>query len=484
MMMKIVPIIAVLGAVTLTACDSLGQAMTAHTDLVARAAGHELTVDRAASLIAENPRLPAQPEVVDALANLWVDYILLATAMVQDSTLKNVNLQSLIRPVVEQEIVYKLRDDVIQVDTAITDDELRAQYERDQPNLQVRARHILLRVPPDATPAQRDSVLNRTRDVQQRAAGGADFAVLARDYSEDPGSAGEGGDLGFFSQGQMVQPFEEAAFALAPGQVSDVVETPFGFHVIKVEERQLAPFEDVKAEYRQFVLQNRQVEAEEAYIEQLTGPLNIQVQDDAPEISRELARKPMIRLSGRAASRPLVTYRGGTFTAADFVDLVRRLQPNARAQYASAQDEQLVAVLRSLAKNDILIAEARRRKLDLTPAEQDSLAQEARRHLAAAAGAAGLHTIEPQQGETMAQAVDRKVMGIMRAIVRGDQNPIPLGPVAYPLRERGNVEIFERSYQPVLARVEESRPAVPVMPVMPDMDGQGMMPPIQPMPAH
>jgi len=104
---------------------------------------------------------------------------------------------------------------------------------------QVRARHILIKVGDDATPEQKAAALERAKKARQRALDGEDFAALATELSEGP-SASRGGDLGFFSDKQMVAPFSEAAFALAPGEISDVVETSFGYHVIKLEERREA----------------------------------------------------------------------------------------------------------------------------------------------------------------------------------------------------------------------------------------------------
>jgi hypothetical protein len=78
---------------------------------------------------------------------------------------------------------------------------------------------------------------SKAEDVLKRARGGEDFAALAKEFSTDPGSKNEGGELGWFGRGQMVKPFEDAAFALQAGQISDVVESDFGFHIIQVEER-------------------------------------------------------------------------------------------------------------------------------------------------------------------------------------------------------------------------------------------------------
>src|SRR5688572_913005 len=126
---------------TSTACDSFGQAMTSHQDVLARAAGHELSVDKAASLFALNPRIPPQPDVVNAIANLWIDYTLLATAITKDSTLNAVNLDPIIEPYVEQEIVWRLREKVIKVDTALDDTRLKAMLEKEGTGTQVKARH-------------------------------------------------------------------------------------------------------------------------------------------------------------------------------------------------------------------------------------------------------------------------------------------------------------------------------------------------------
>jgi parvulin-like peptidyl-prolyl isomerase len=91
------------------------------------------------------------------------------------------------------------------------------------------------------TDAEIDAFINKARgraeDVLKRARAGEDFIALAKQYTEEPGGKDREGDLGWFTRGQMVKPFEDAAFALQPGQISDVVETPFGFHIIKVEER-------------------------------------------------------------------------------------------------------------------------------------------------------------------------------------------------------------------------------------------------------
>jgi len=100
---------------------------------------------------------------------------------------------------------------------------------------QVRARHILIKVASDASDDVRAAARAKIDGLLGRARAGEDFAVLARENSEDTGSAVRGGDLGYNPRGRMVAPFDEAQFALTPGQISEVVTTDFGLHVIKVE---------------------------------------------------------------------------------------------------------------------------------------------------------------------------------------------------------------------------------------------------------
>ena len=100
----------------------------------------------------------------------------------------------------------------------------------------VTASHIMIRVNPDATPEQRAEARRRATDVRNQVLGGADFGRTARDVSEDAGTALSGGLVGTFPRGSMDPAFEAAAFSVKPGEISELVETPFGFHIIRVDE--------------------------------------------------------------------------------------------------------------------------------------------------------------------------------------------------------------------------------------------------------
>ena len=478
-MSRYIALAALSGTLVLTACDSFGQAMTSHTDLVARAAGHELTTEQVVNMLAPATRIPAQNEVVDAIANLWVDYILLATAASRDSTLMNVELDAVVTPYFNQQLVFQLRDKVVKPDTMLTDAQLQQLFNTEQPNAEVHARHILFRLPADASPQVRDSVMAKARQVLQQAKGGADFAQLASQYSEEPGAAERGGDLGYFGPGAMVQPFEQAAFALQTGQISDLVETPFGIHIIKVEDKKLPNFEESKAGFRTSVIQRRVNEAEEKYLTGLVDARKLEVQDGAVSVAKDLAGKPTTQLSRRQAGRELVKYTGGALTTAEYLTLIQQRPPQDRQQVAMATDEQVTDWLRLLARDEILIAEAKKEGIDVPATSLDSARTSLRESLRQAAQEAGLIPVQPNAGESMEQAIDRQVMALLAGIISGERNVVPLGALSFALRGEYGAEVFDRVYPAVVAAVTEKRGPEAQMPMPPGMEMPQGPPPQQ-----
>ena len=130
----------------------------------------------------------------------------------------------------------------------------------------VRASHILIGAAENADAATKAKAKAKAEQILKDLKAGKDFATLARQHSEDTASAVNGGDLGFFPQGQMVGPFNDVAFSLKPGGTSDLVETQFGYHIIRVAEKQpgrTVPLEEVRSRLEEFLKhQNRETETE------------------------------------------------------------------------------------------------------------------------------------------------------------------------------------------------------------------------------
>ena len=166
----------------------------------------------------------------------------------------------------QKEVISKIK---------VTEKEAKAYYDKN-PDLfkspeQIKARHILIQVPKEAPEEEKKKLKEKADEVLKKVKAGEDFTKLAADFSDDSGTKSKGGELGFFSKGSMVPAFEQAAFALKPGEVSELVETDFGFHVIKVDEKKEAvsePFETIKEKVTKQVLREKQETKVTEFVEQ------------------------------------------------------------------------------------------------------------------------------------------------------------------------------------------------------------------------
>ena len=143
----------------------------------------------------------------------------------------------------------------------------------------VHASHILIRVDPNADAATKAKAKATIESVLKKAKAGQDFAKLAQQYSQD-GSAAQGGDLGVFPRGQMVPEFSNVAFALKPNQISDVVTTQFGYHIIKVAEHnppRVVSFEEAVPQIKRFLEGQKKQDKQNAFVESLKKKSKIEV---------------------------------------------------------------------------------------------------------------------------------------------------------------------------------------------------------------
>ncbi len=176
----------------------------------------------------------------------------------------------------QQTIAMLLAKEGEQVSSTVSDAEAQAYYEA-HPEMfdsgeRRRARHILLRVPPDASAPQKEEIRRKALNLRKRIEKGEAFPALAKQFSQDQGSAGKGGELEVFSRGQMVPAFEQVAFALSAGQLSELVETPFGYHLIELEEilpPQRLAYQAIEDRIKDYMVK----QAREKRIQELVGQL-------------------------------------------------------------------------------------------------------------------------------------------------------------------------------------------------------------------
>jgi peptidyl-prolyl cis-trans isomerase C len=245
----------------------LDQLVTMHL-LVQDSVAHKISVPEAdvdARLGEIQQQFPSQAEFEKVLASRS-----LTTEQLRNEIRRELTLARLI----EIEVAPQVR---------VQEGDIKAFYDQNPEQFQqaesVRASHILIGLAPGATDAQKGEARAKADSILAQVTAGGDFAALAREHSED-GSASQGGDLNFFTRGQMVPPFEAAAFALQPGQTSGVVETQFGLHIIRLTERrpaQTVPLAAVSQKIGEYLAQQQQGQKMAAYIDTLKARSKIEI---------------------------------------------------------------------------------------------------------------------------------------------------------------------------------------------------------------
>jgi peptidyl-prolyl cis-trans isomerase D len=159
----------------------------------------------------------------------------------------------------------------------VTDQQVQQYYQQHQKDFQVpeevKVRHILIKVATGADAKTDAAAKQKAEDLLKQIKAGGDFDALAKANSDDPGSKDQGGELGMIQRGVTVPAFEQAAFALQPGQISDLVKTQFGYHILKVEEKQTAhlkPLEEVKGQILATLTRQQESDQQASYAQQLS----------------------------------------------------------------------------------------------------------------------------------------------------------------------------------------------------------------------
>jgi peptidyl-prolyl cis-trans isomerase C len=238
----------------------------------------ELLLQQAKSL-----KMTVTPQQVDAQMQQLLQRFPSQEAFEQALTAQNVTLDAVKKDVesqlLRQHLVKKEILDKVNVSARDVQDFYEQNQDKYAQDEQVRARHILIKVPQEVTPADEAKLKGKAAEALKRAKKGEDFGALAKELSDD-GSKENGGDLGFFARGRMVPPFEEAAFALQPGQVSEIVQTQFGYHIIKAEERKAArklPFVEAKEQVQEDLTREQTYERYQQYMAALRGKAKVEV---------------------------------------------------------------------------------------------------------------------------------------------------------------------------------------------------------------
>ena len=375
----------VMGVLGVTGCAALRDAFSTHADVAATADGQELTVDRLAELASQVKQLQLEYPAVEQVANVWVDNMLFAQQLARGNTLTDTaTVAAAMWPVVSQLRWEHLHERLLANDTTMTAAQVDSAYNAGDTRL---FQHILIMVPPSASPdveKQKRAQIERLLP-QATARGGAAFGQLASQYSEDPSSKPNHGYLGLSTRGQFVQQFDDAAWQLAPGGVTGVVRTAYGFHIIR-----RPPLAEVRESFR-FDLQNRAATRfDSLYLDKLAKSRNIGVAGDAPAVVRQAMGDPA---SARRDGATLVSYRGGKLRVRDMMRWVYSLPPENAQALPYASDDQIKEFLKIIAQREILLAQADSAHVELRP---DDWKQIIAQHDSLVAGLANALGLTPQ----------------------------------------------------------------------------------------
>jgi peptidyl-prolyl cis-trans isomerase D len=341
----------------------------------------------------------------------------------------------------------------------VSDEEVKKYYADHQAEFgtqeQREAAHILITVPTQASAPEKAAARTKAEQIlQQVKQTPAKFAELARKYSEDPGSASHGGDLGFFGRGMMVKPFEDAAFSLKPGEISGLVESEFGFHIIKllsIKPAKLKPLAEVRAD---IVQQLKQQKASDKFAELAEKFSDMAYeQSDSLKPAAELVKMPVQQSGWLEQGQPGAQPWTDKALQAVFSDDVVKGKRNSAAVEVAPNTLLAVRLL------DYQPA-ATRPLAEVTPAIRQKLQRQQAEELAVKQGQQVLAQLQHGQQESLgwkpAQTVTRAQHGTLepelaRLVFRVSTAKLP----AYV-----GAESMQGGY--VLARVEAVKPAAAV----------------------
>jgi hypothetical protein len=347
--------------IPVVACDGFKEAMTAHVDVAARAGSQELSVTRLGELMGAS-KIPLRRDVVQTVADMWVNYQLLGRAAAHNDSLNQPELiDEAMWPATTNTRIKKWYDIVAKQWSVGDTTKNAADYAR---GTFLAARHILFNAPPGESPAA-DSALRLARSVRGQLTA-ANFADMATKYNA-PQAAGPGGDLGVFPKEQMVPEFGNAVVALKPGEISQPVRSQYGYHLIR-----RSTYDEVKDQFATANNQTAVRAGESTYVAKLNETGKVVVKPNAPAVVKALATAPDAHRDDKTV---IATSIVGDFTAARAAKWITAF-PNPQAlrqQIQQAPDSMLPDFVKAIVRNELLLRQADSAKIVLDSAETNEI---------------------------------------------------------------------------------------------------------------
>jgi len=423
----------------LAGCGGLRDMFTAHTDAVAVVDGRDLTAERVAGLFVGSRGLAVQSEVMTRFSHLWVNYMLFADRVLAgDSLIDSAAVLAANWPSVHQTLISRFHDQVVGDRSTLDSASVDSAFGSGDYRL---IRHILIRADTGMSATEIDAKRRQAERLRAQAVAGA--WDRANQSNEDPNAKAQSGTVGVIGRGETVQPFDDAAFALGPGEVGPVTETPFGFHVIR-----RPALGEVREQFREGVEQRLVARLDSTFLADLPQRLNLKVRSSAAATVREVARDPM---GSRQSRRVLASFDGGKFTAGDLARWFDLLPPQAAQQVPTATDDDLRNFVQALARNAMLLAQTQGAGVALTSEEFGRLRGDLSMQVLELKTALRLDSLSAEDtagGRSRKALSAARVDAYLTRIAEDPQTLVPVsGPLADYLREGGSWRVYPAGVQ-------------------------------------
>ena len=348
----------------LTACSSFRDLFSAHADVAAEAGEHRLTPERLTEIMSSGKGIRPNRDAANFVTNVWIDYTLFAQAVANGKLpLDSASIAEAVWPQLAELRGGHWHDTLMARRSDLPPNAADSVYKGNDVRV---LQHILYRVPPNAVPEVRSVARKKAEGTLARIRRGEDFGKVAAQVSEDPGSKVDRGFLPPSPRGRFVAAFDSAGWALAPGATSGVVETPFGYHIIK------RPAADaVRDRLKAYLVQDAGSRLDSIYMDSLAIQNQIKIEKGAAGAMRAASENPE---EARHSKKKLTTFRGGELTVREFMRWTQALPPQYAAQLKQADDTMLIRFARVLSQNMLLLRQADSAKIRVTPAEWTELA--------------------------------------------------------------------------------------------------------------
>jgi hypothetical protein len=356
----------VVAVVALTGCSK--DLFKAHADEAASAGSLTLSPERLAEILNGPKGVRLNSEAAGFVTGLWLDYALFAEA-VADHKLPDDSLAvaKALWPAIAGIKAERWHDSVVARRLNLTDAGLDSIFTSGPLRM---FQHMLFTVSQTATPEEHAAARKKAEDALAQVKRGANFGTLALKLSQDPGSAADSGYLPPRPKGGFITAFDSAGWTLKPGEVSGVVQTPYGYHVIR-----RPTLEDARSRFRASAEQVVVARVDSVYFDSLAQRWNLKVDANAPKKMRDALDD---KEGSRGSKDRLASWSGGSLTVGKLLEWIGQLPPGSDIQIAQMPDSQLTHYARVVSQNEMLLQEADSAHVGPTPVEWAGLEQQYR----------------------------------------------------------------------------------------------------------